>query len=88
VARELHLPTRCDGLRRIRATPAQTGLDAAARRRNLRDAFSADPAVRGLRLALVDDVMTTGATVAAAARALHRAGAASVDVWVVARAPR
>jgi ComF family protein len=88
VARELDLPARCDGLRRIRATPAQTGLDAAARRRNLRDAFSADPAVRGLRLALVDDVMTTGATVAAAARALHRAWAASVDVWVVARAPR
>lgn len=88
VARELALPARCDLLRRTRATPAQTGLDAAARRRNLRDAFSADPGVRGRHLALVDDVMTTGATVAAAARALRRAGAASVDVWVVARAPR
>jgi ComF family protein len=88
VARELDLPARCDVLSRVRATPAQTGLDAAARRRNLREAFRADPAVRGLRVALVDDVMTTGATVHAAARALRRAGAASVDAWVVARAPR
>jgi predicted amidophosphoribosyltransferase len=51
----------------------------------VRDAFAARGDVRGARLALVDDVMTTGATLAEAALALHRAGAAQVECWVVAR---
>lgn len=88
VAARLDLPACPDLLRRARATPAQTGLGAVARRRNLRDAFVVGEDVAGRHLALVDDVMTTGATVEAAARALRRAGAARVDVWVVARAPR
>ena len=88
VASRLDLAARPDVLRRARATPAQTGLGAVARRRNLRDAFVVGEDVAGRHLALVDDVMTTGATVEAAARALRRAGAARVDVWVVARAPR
>ncbi|HEY0504336.1 MAG TPA: ComF family protein, partial [Lysobacter sp.] len=88
LARALQLPLRDDLLRRVRATPAQSRLDAGARRRNLRDAF----AVRGgvelpAHVALVDDVMTTGATVHAAAAALHRAGVARVDAWVCARVP-
>jgi predicted amidophosphoribosyltransferase len=59
-----------------------------ARRRNLRGAFVV-PAGAGLpaHVALVDDVMTTGATLHAAARALRRAGVARVDAWVCARAP-
>jgi ComF family protein len=87
-AAALDLPARPDLLHRARATLAQTGLDAAARRRNLRDAFVVAGDVARRHVALVDDVMTTGATIEAAARALRRAGAARVDVWVVARAPK
>lgn len=70
--------------RRI-ATPPQAGLGARQRTRNLRDAFAASGAVRGLRLAVVDDVLTTGSTAKALSRELLRAGAASVEVWAVAR---
>lgn len=74
-------------LRRVRETPPQQGLDAATRKRNLRQAFSLDQgtALRGLHLALVDDVLTTGATAAALARLLRQAGAARVDVYCLAR---
>ncbi|MCD9047946.1 ComF family protein [Luteimonas sp. MHLX1A] len=87
LARALDLPLRAD-LVRMRATAAQSSLDAGARRRNLRGAFVVD-ARRPLpeHVALVDDVMTTGATLHAAARALHRAGVARVDAWVCARVP-
>lgn len=77
------LPAAC---RRVRATASQTGLRGRARRRNVADAFVAAPAVAGKHVALVDDVITTGSTVAAAAEALYRAGAASVQAWCVARA--
>ena len=74
-------------LRRERRTPTQTGLDAATRRRNLRDAFAWSGApLQGQHLVLVDDVMTTGSTAAACARVLRAAGAGRVDVWVAARA--
>jgi ComF family protein len=71
---------------RIRATPEQSGLPAAARRRNLRGAFAARGRCDGARVAIVDDVVTTGSTAAALARALREAGAASVEVWAAARA--
>ncbi len=74
------------GLRRVRATAAQSELDATLRRRNLRDAFAAGGPLPA-HVALVDDVMTTGATLQAAARALRRAGVARVDAWVCARVP-
>ncbi|MBZ2189315.1 ComF family protein [Alcanivorax sp. JB21] len=67
------------------ATPSQQGLDASARRRNLRNALIVDRPVDGLHLALVDDVVTTGSTAQTAALALLRAGAARVDVWALAR---
>ena len=73
---------------RIRATAAQSELDAAARRRNLRGAFQVAGGVSlPAHVALVDDVMTTGATLHAAATALRRAGVTRVDAWVCARVP-
>ncbi len=88
LARKLGLPLRDDLLRRVRATSAQTRLDAAARRRNVRGAFVVRAgAALPAHVALVDDVMTTGATARAAASALLRAGVARVDVWVCARVP-
>jgi ComF family protein len=89
VARALGVPIARDRLARIRATPAQTGLDAAARRRNLRGAFAVS---RGgslpKHIALFDDVVTTGATVRECARVLRRAGVERIDVWALARAPQ
>jgi ComF family protein len=74
-------------LRRVRATPAQSKLSAEERSRNLAGAFVADPsAVAGRAVVLVDDVVTTGATLAAAARALLAAGAARVTGIAIARA--
>jgi ComF family protein len=75
---------------RARATLPQTDLDPAARRLNVRDAFRVPrPAgILGRRLLLVDDVHTTGATVAAAAQALREAGAAAVGVLTLARVVR
>jgi len=68
-------------------TPPQAGLDRAARRRNLRGAFAVGRRLDGLRVAVVDDVMTTGATLSALAGALKAAGAVRVSGWVVARTP-
>lgn len=73
------------GLVRTRDTPAQAALPWRERARNVRDAFAALPVVAGRRVAIVDDVMTTGATLAAAANAARRAGALSVEAFVVAR---
>ncbi|HEV7490065.1 MAG TPA: ComF family protein [Rhodanobacteraceae bacterium] len=84
----LLIPLARDVLVRVRATAAQTGLDSAARRRNLRGAFAvARKTGMPEHIALIDDVMTTGATLRECARVLRRAGVARVDVWALARAP-
>jgi ComF family protein len=77
-------------LMRLRATESQAGLSPRQRRLNVRGAFSvSDPAaVAGKHILLVDDILTTGATARAAARALKRAGAQSVYVATLARARR
>lgn len=86
-------PGRCDAtlLLRLRDTPPQSGLTREQRLRNLRGAFAVEPLragdVRGRRMLLVDDVMTTGASLGAAAQALRAAGAARVDALVLARTP-
>jgi len=90
LARVLRVPLKANLLERTRATPAQTNLDAKTRRRNMRGAFTIN--ATGLppaaHVALIDDVMTTGATLRECARVLKRAGVARVDVWVLARAPK
>ena len=74
--------------RRRRATRAQSGLeDAASRRQNLRGAFTTRRGCASLRVAIVDDVLTTGATADTLARALRHAGASRVEVWCLARTP-
>jgi len=70
---------------RVRDAPAQTDLPWAERARNVRNAFHCDRVLDGLAVAVIDDVMTTGATLDAIATALKRAGAARVVNWVVAR---
>jgi ComF family protein len=87
LARAFDLPLRQDWLQRVRATAPQTGLDARARRRNLRAAFVASAAMRGQRVLLIDDVITTGSSMLEATRACRRAGAIEVRVLAVARAP-
>lgn len=92
VARFTGLPLETALLRRTRATTAQMTLDRAARAGNPAGAFAVDTRRlaalgTGLRLALVDDVMTTGATLDEMARVLLAAGAAAVEYWVLARTP-
>lgn len=91
LARALSLPLRTDVLSRRRATAAQSSLHATARQGNLRGAFAVTPATGEgplpAHVALIDDVMTTGATLHAAARALLDAGIARVDAWACARTP-
>lgn len=70
---------------RQRATPSQQGLTRRQRQRNLRKAFECQRPVSGLRLILVDDVMTTGSSARAAAQCLLDHGAADVRVWTLAR---
>jgi ComF family protein len=90
LARALSIPLRTDLLQRQRATSAQSSLHATERHENLRGAFLVTPAaLRPLprHVALVDDVMTTGATLHAAARALSEAGVVRIDAWACARTP-
>lgn len=88
LAKSLALPLPRNLLIRARRTQPQSELDALQRRRNLRGAFAVREGVAlPPHVALVDDVMTTGATLHAAARALLRAGVERVDAWVCARAP-
>jgi ComF family protein len=91
LARRLRCPADAHLVLRLRDTPHQLAFRQDRRAANVRGAFAVEPTrlaeLRGRRIALVDDVMTTGATAAEIARALKQAGAAAVEVWVAARTP-
>ena len=72
-------------IKRRRSTPFQSGLDAAARKRNMRDAFCARAGVTARHVLIVDDVITTGESCRALAKVLLQAGAAKVSALAVAR---
>ncbi len=82
---DLPLDSRC--CNRVTATSPQAGLDEAARWRNIRGAFVVGTPLRWSRVAIVDDVVTTGSTVSELARVLRRAGALDIEVWAAARTP-
>jgi ComF family protein len=86
-ARMLRRPYVARALVRNRATRPQVGLPLAERVANLQGAFAVAGSVRGKRVAVIDDVVTTGSTVREVAAALRRADASSVDIWCVARTP-
>jgi len=85
IGRRLDVPTRPGWLARIRSTRPQSELSAAERRANVRGAFRASDHAAGRHVLLVDDILTTGATLDACARALRAAGARRVGVLTVAR---
>lgn len=92
LSRQTGTPCKLALLKRQRRTPTQGGLTARARRRNVAGAFAVPPRstglVQGKRILLVDDVLTTGATLSACTRALKQAGARDIDVLVLARVVR
>lgn len=88
IGKKLGVKVESHGLLRVRETPPQAGLNRAARLENMKGAFDCAQNLAGLRIALVDDVMTTGATMSDAARALKKQGAATVDAWVIACASK
>lgn len=85
VARRLDIPLLPRGSERIRATPPQVGLPWKERATNLRGAFASELDLTGKHVAIVDDVMTTGASLNELAKVLRRQGAREVSAWVVAR---
>ncbi len=90
LASHFGIPVHSCFLRRVRRTRAQSGLDAANRRKNVKGAFCCRKPTGGAAInhaALVDDVMTTGETLADCTRALKAAGVRTVSIWIAARAP-
>jgi ComF family protein len=85
VARELSIPLDFDSCKRVKLSAPQATLPLKQRVRNMRNAFVCNRRLEGMKVALVDDVMTTGASLHALAAAVRKAGAASVECWVVAR---
>ena len=90
LSRRLNVPLSVDALKRVKSTPPLKGLNMLQRRRTVSGAFRANPKanIRGRAVILVDDVLTTGSTADACARALKRAGAARVELVSWARVIR
>lgn len=86
VSKTLQIPIDFSSCTRHKDTPHQTGLSAKKRHQNLRWAFSVQKTIKSHHVAILDDVMTTGATANALATELKKAGVSRVDVWVCSRA--
>ncbi len=86
IAKQYQITLLYDACKRIRDTPSQTGLTWKARKKNIRNAFSCEMDLSGKHIAVVDDVMTTGATLNELARVLRKCGAREISSWVIARA--
>lgn len=85
VTQELNLKLLPNACQRVRDTPSQSSLKWKERDKNVRNAFHCDVDLTGKRIALVDDVMTTGASLNALAKVIKKAGAAEIHTWIVAR---
>jgi ComF family protein len=85
LAQRVRIPLLRRGVRRDRAAPPQAALPWSERAKNVRGAFACELDLSGMRVAVVDDVMTTGASLAELARVLAAAGATHIENWVVAR---
>jgi predicted amidophosphoribosyltransferase len=79
-----HIPLDTNVLRRCKATPSQTTLSANQRQHNLQDAFQINPH-HYQHVALLDDVVTTGATAGQLTELLHQSGITTVEVWALCR---
>ena len=88
LSQRLGIPFEPEACERMRDTPPQVGLPVKARHKNIRGAFACRTDLSGRRVALVDDVMTSGASLNELAMVVKRAGASEVSAWVVARATR
>ena len=85
LSRHTGIPVDAAGLRRVRETPAQATLPWIARAINVSGAFAANESFAGKTVIVIDDVMTTGASLNEVARTLKAAGASRVENWLVAR---
>lgn len=85
IGRELTIPLNLSACQRVRHTPAQAGLSARERRKNLRQAFRVSAHSLPDSVAIVDDVVTTGTTVNELATALRKFGVTHIEVWTIAR---
>lgn len=85
ISRDHDIKLLSDACRRVRDTPPQSALPWKERKKNMRNAFNCDIDLTGMRVALVDDVLTTGASLDALAAAVRQRGANEISAWVVAR---
>ena len=87
IGRQLGIPVKSTLIKKLRETDRQSTLNASKRQRNLKGAFHCKGSLEDKHIALVDDILTTGATANEISRALKAAGANRVDIWVCARTP-
>ena len=85
LAARLDIPLALTACRRIKDPVPQAGLPLKARRKNIRGAFSCDADLTGRRVVLLDDVMTSGASLDELAKVVRKSGAVGIQVWVLAR---
>jgi ComF family protein len=85
LAKKLRIPLALKVCQRVIATVPQASIPAEERRKNVKQAFQVSPDLKARHVAIVDDVVTTGSTVAELARALREAGVKRIDVWCCAR---